>query len=280
MTALVRDVDFLRDNFLSTDHRYKVSLIGTNICASLATNAISGNVWDNFSSFTYKKLPSVGTIGITDPFAGDKRPYDMPDGGRGYQRAPSLISMWASAPYLHNNSVGLFNGDPSVAGRMAAFQDGIEKLLWPEKRLGLGSIYRTTERSWLTIHRSYLPTPLFQLLKGRGLGSPGSKEEIRLGPIPKGIPVNLIANIDLELSHNPAKTLNFIQLAIALDATLRDIRTENLDDTTAAARLNELGPALLKLSKCPDLVTDSGHLFGTGLPDEDKHALIAFLKRL
>jgi hypothetical protein len=39
-------------------------------------------------------------------------------------------------------------------------------------------------------------------------------------------------------------------------------------------------PALLKVSKCPDFVTDRGHLFGTGLADDDKRALIAWLKRL
>src|SRR5262249_20092227 len=124
------------------------------------------------------------------------------------------------------------------------------------------------------------PVPLFRLLKNRGLGSLDSKDAIRLGPIPKGTPVNLIANIDLEISLDPVKVLDFVQVAIALDATLRAIRTENLDDAAAAARLKELAASLLKLSKCPDLVTDGGHLFGTGLPDEDKRALIAFLKRL
>ena len=33
----------------------------------LATNAIRDNIWDNFSSETYKNLPSVGTIKIYDP---------------------------------------------------------------------------------------------------------------------------------------------------------------------------------------------------------------------
>jgi hypothetical protein len=280
MTALASGADFLTDNFLSTDRRYPVSLVGTNACSTLASNALDGHIWDNFSSATYKALPAAGTIELRDPFTGDAQPYAMPGGGRGYQRVPSLVSMWASAPYLHNNSLGLFNGDPSVAGRVAAFQDGVEKLLWPEKRLGLQSVYRTTQRSWLTIDRSYLPAPLFHWLKVKGMGSPDSEDAIRLGPIPKGTPVNLLANIDLEISLDPAKLLDFVGLAMALDTTLRDIRTENLDDAAAAARLKPLVPALLKLSKCPDLVTDGGHLFGTQLADNDKRALIAFLKRL
>src|SRR5581483_4644985 len=36
---------------------------------------------------------------------------------------------WATAPFLHNNSCGLFNNDPSVAGRLRAFDDGIKRLL-------------------------------------------------------------------------------------------------------------------------------------------------------
>jgi hypothetical protein len=44
-------------------------------------------------------------------------------------------------------------------------------------------------------------------------------------------------------------------------------------------------PKLLEMSKCPDFVVDRGHYFGTsafkeepGLSDEDKRALIEFLK--
>jgi hypothetical protein len=65
-----------------------------------------------------------------------------------------------------------------------------------------------------------------------------------------------------------------------VNAALNEIRDKRLDEADAAARLKELGPTLLKLSKCPDFVTDRGHLFGTGLADPDKRALIVYLKRL
>ena len=48
----------------------------------------------------------------------------------------------------------------------------------------------------------------------------------------------------------------------------------------AAEAFKPLVPDLLALSTCPDFIADRGHLFGTSLPDDDKHALIAFLKRL
>ncbi|MBZ5600635.1 MAG: cytochrome c [Acidobacteriia bacterium] len=277
MTALVRAPDFLEDNYLSTDRPYPDSRIGTNACAAVASNAVRGHIWDNFSSETYKERPAAGAIGVLDPFSGQMRPFVFPAGGRGYQRAPSLISIWASAPYLHNNSVGVFTGDPSVKGRMRAFEDGMEKLLWPEKRPG--SIYRTTQTSWLYVERSYLPKLAFNALK-KSLGLPKTATVIRLGPIPKGTPVNLLANIDLDLTLDPIKLLDFGSAAVKLNAALREIDAQKLNDDAAAARLKELAPLLLKLSKCPDLVTDHGHLFGTGLPDADKRALIAFLKRL
>ena len=42
----------------------------TNLCSPLATNAISGHIWDEFSSASYKSLPSVGEVTVTDPITG------------------------------------------------------------------------------------------------------------------------------------------------------------------------------------------------------------------
>ena len=49
--------DFLKDNFLSSERRVPVTLLQTNACSPLATNALQDNIWDNFSSRTYKDLP-------------------------------------------------------------------------------------------------------------------------------------------------------------------------------------------------------------------------------
>src|ERR1035438_7688624 len=110
--------DFLKDNFLASEFRVPVTLLGTNACSPLATNAIKNNIWDNFSSQTYKDLPSVGSITVYNPMTGEPRSYQMPAGGRGYTRPASLISAWSTAPFLLNNSVGNFNPDPSVSARM------------------------------------------------------------------------------------------------------------------------------------------------------------------
>ncbi|HEY6118196.1 MAG TPA: hypothetical protein VI172_19800, partial [Candidatus Dormibacteraeota bacterium] len=61
-----------------------------------------------------------------------------PGGGPGYYRPASLVSIWATSPLLHNNSLGLFNNDPSVKGRLASFDDAIDKLFWQSKRRTVG----------------------------------------------------------------------------------------------------------------------------------------------
>jgi hypothetical protein len=133
---------FIKDNFLSTDIRVPITLVGTNSGRAVATNAMRGQVWDNFSSATYKDLPAVGAVHFYNPWS-EKKPdawgnndqYFPPAGGPGYYRPASLISVWATSPLLHNNTLGLYNHDPSVAGRLAAFEDAIDKLLWKSKRV-------------------------------------------------------------------------------------------------------------------------------------------------
>ena len=134
MRAMVLADDFLTDNFLSTERRIPVTLLQTNACSPLATNAIAGNIWDDFASQTYKELPSVGTITVHNPIDGTPWEYTLPPGGADYTRPPSLISVWSTAPLLLNNSVGAFHWQPSVEARMTSFNDAIQQLLWPEKR--------------------------------------------------------------------------------------------------------------------------------------------------
>ena len=74
MKKIVLADDFLDNNYLSTDARVPVTLLETNACSTLATNAIENNIWDNFSSHSYKDLPSVGTITVHHPITGEPRP--------------------------------------------------------------------------------------------------------------------------------------------------------------------------------------------------------------
>lgn len=304
MREIVLKDDFLKDNILSTEVRVPVTLLETNACSALATNAIAGNIWDNFSSHSYKTLPAVGTITVHNPFTGEPRQYVMPGGGRGYTRPPSLISLWSTAPYLQNNTVGKFNGDPSVEGRMDAFKDGIIQMLWPEKRhvhdpvlgdkiSGPNLIDRTSAPSWLRVSKGYLPpfapdlAPLVKELAPAVVGEMG----LQLGPIPKGTPINLLADVDLlpdnqTLGEKLKHDKKLLELLIAVKHALESLPANPTDEQALAAfKQEDVGNRLLELSKCPDFVVNRGHYFGTdlfkqepGLSDDDKWALIEFLK--
>jgi len=313
MRNIVQAPDFLQGNYLSTEARIPVTLLRTNACSPLATNALAGNIWDNFSSQSYKQLPSVGTVTLSDPFTGAPMPYDMPAGGRGYTRVPSLISVWSTAPFLLNNTVGPLDPDPSVAGRMHSFDASIEQMLWPEKRerdrvlgdKGVGLIDRTTQRSDVTIPVSYAPEALQPLQSAMHRWLPWLFKEggdVVLHPIPKGTPIGALANLRLSAeSDDPvekaAHLKNVGEFLLKLKVDLLTAPAGASDEELLSKFVNLRAP-MLALSKCRDLVVNRGHYFGTAefnrqeglskeetsfgtepeLSDDDRRALIAFLK--
>ena len=273
MTRIVMAPDFLDGNFLSNDARIPVTVLKTEICSSMASNAVSGHVWDNFSSQSYKELPAVGPLQLYEPVHDDTFTWKPPGGGRGYQRVPSLVSIWATAPFLHNNEVGTFTGDPSVKGRMDAFDNAIHKLLWPQRR---GHYVHTTDRKTdLVVASSALPPLVSGLARLLGLVGDGM---VRIGPVPKGTPVNLLANLNLGGNDPRVSLWTLLRTFKKLKSTLIEIREQHLSDNQAADLLRQSVPDLIKVSACPDFVVDRGHEFGKDLPDADKEALIEFLK--
>lgn len=297
MRAIVAAPDFLDNNFLSTELRIPSPLMETNACSPLATNAIAGDIWNDFSSSSYKGLPSVGTVTVHHPYTLEPRPYEMPAGGRGYTRPASLVSVWSTAPFLQNNSLGPFNWYGTVDGRMESFNESITQLLWPEKRTGNvefvtasgklapGQIDRTTATSFLKISGGFLPEFLqkhvgfLSFIWPSVFGDGG----IELGPIPKGTPVNLLSNINLKEKDKLLKLLPKI---------LHDLKKlpRDANDEDAKKAFANLVEPLLEVSKCPDFIVNKGHYFGTDylpasegetpLSDDDKRALVEFLKTM
>lgn len=363
---VVEEPWFWRHNFLSTDFRVPVNYVQTNSGRALATNGMTGHMWEDFSSESFRNMPSIGPIPFFNPYKGGSgddtflprhRVADgVPEGGGGpgFYRPATLISIWATAPYLHNNSLGLFNNDPSVQGRLAAFQDGIEKLLWPAKRL-LGSSYNeaTPERLaadhgliWRTPCETTISIPgpqiatalgrvpsvlarmmrdpprildwlvrypsvpsillllgalaLFLRMRNDAVGRrrrrwgvalvvaalvvgfathfiSGRLGDLRIGPIPKGTPVNLLANIDLENRAAAGKAV------LTTLTALGEAKSKHLSpEDTARLMREKVAPALLDASRCPDFVMDKGHDFPwfSKMTDDDKRCLIELLKTL
>jgi hypothetical protein len=219
---------------------------------------------------------------VWNPWTGEEEPQAMPGGGRGYLRTPSLVSLWSTAPLFHDNGLGRFSGDPSVAGRMAAFDDAMDRLLWPARRAGddceetwgepfCGPVPRTTRESWLTLRAEVLPASLARLLAGEM-----EDGALRVGPVPEGTPVALLASLDLELT--PERLPRIAGLLLALRRDLGRIERQGLGPEESREVLRGLVPRLRALGGCLDYRVDRGHTFGAGLPDADKRALIEFLK--
>jgi mono/diheme cytochrome c family protein len=94
--------------------------VGTNECRSLTTNWMAGSIWAEFSS--------------------DEKKAEGPS----WYRDVPLLGVWATAPFFHNNRLGTYNQDPSISGRVAAFEDAYNQLVNPWLRNELGSIQVTT----------------------------------------------------------------------------------------------------------------------------------------
>ena len=126
--------------------------------------------------------------------------------------------------------------------------------------------------------------------------------DVVLGPIPKGVPVNLIANLKLrsesdDLGDKAEQVKRLGTVLLQLKRKLVNL-PEGATDEQLRQEFAELREPMLALSKCPDFVVNRGHYFGTAefnrqdglsadekafgkepvLDDADKRALIAFLK--
>ena len=122
------------DTILSNDLIHPMGEIGTTSCRARTTNWTAGHIWAEFSSDQYKARST---------------------GGPGFYRDVPLTAIWATAPFFHNNRLGTYNGDPSIAGRLAAYTDAMDQLLNPWKRNLLGSIQLTSD--WIQLGALQLP---------------------------------------------------------------------------------------------------------------------------
>jgi mono/diheme cytochrome c family protein len=270
---VLRD-DFMKGNYFSDDQRHPVNEIGTNAQRAEGSNAQAGSTWGQMSSQTYKDIRApqvelvdhnaVGTpIPLYNPLTGK---HDIHwTGPSAFYRTPTLVNIWATAPFLHNNSVGLYNGDPSIEGRLAAYQDGMEKLLYPERRLGVKSIKVTTAE-----------TSLPEMFPGLKTHLKGLEDlDLKLLMLPKGTPVNLVMNIN----PRSAPALFAAYIGGVLSGSPRT-HFKSLVNRRRDAGMNAVMKKLLEENTMPDFIEDRGHTFGSSMTDEDKKALIEYLKYL
>lgn len=260
---VVMKEDFLKDNYLSDDERHSVLEIGTNMQRAQGTNAMKGSTWGQMSSETYKQQRSV-VVEYKNLYNPLTEKYDLNwKGFAAYYRTPTLVSIWASAPFFHNNALGTYTGDPSVKGRMDAYTDAMKKLLWPETRLGVKSIKTTNEVTSLP--------DIFPGLQGHL--KKFDDMDLKIFELPKGTPVNLI------MSVNPK------HFAGVFGAYLKGVLAgkprkeyKSIIDNRREAGIEAAKKKLLEVNTCPDFIEDKGHTFGSELSDNEKYALIEYMK--
>lgn len=128
-------------DWLGNDEPTPFNIIGTNKCRAMHDNHNEGQIWEEFSSLDYKERPSPGSVPnvlnrMFPLIGGIQWGEKAIEGGPGYLRNISLLSVWATAPFLHNNAIGeqtlLADGktlDTTVAGRIKQFELAYDELM-------------------------------------------------------------------------------------------------------------------------------------------------------
>ena len=270
----------LRKDFMGSDLAKTADAVGTYRCRALHSNHMEGQLYDEYSADWVKQRPPVE--GVREPTTG----------GRGYYRVPSLINVWATAPFMHNNAIGpevcgkpadpsndfhrpryvdrnnvLLNEqracvryDPGVEGRYALFKQSVDELLHPEKR-GL---------------KSTLTSDPVVLDLGIRLWN-GEREIPLLKDLQLRIPAGIHSGFLAGFRHKQFA----LDFARGEDPVLREIRSDVLGGTPFVEAMMKRGTYLRQhYWSCMEDFENQGHRFGADLTEEDKRALTAFLATL
>ena len=146
----------LRKDFLSNERPVLASRVGTYSARAMHSNHMPSRVWDEYAARDLSTRP-------VDPALKEV----LKGSGRGYYRPPTLLSVWAYAPFMLSNAIGpevcgkpsdptldfysspyvdkdgkrLANPpacwpyDVSVEGRYRLFKASMDELLHPSKRI-------------------------------------------------------------------------------------------------------------------------------------------------
>lgn len=290
----------LRADWMGNDQSTPVSEVGTSRCRALHSNHLAGHVWQEYGSETMRSRPQDPNI---------KEPSD---GGRGYYRNVSLLSLWAHAPFLHDNSLGpelcgkpanagndfyrtsyvdasgkllpaaqapaCWAYDPSVAGRFNLFKASVNELLNPQQRIP--KITKFSEDVPISFGPRLWDGTTQQQVLGLSLMIPAGATAAALGGFQHKQFVGDLVESGL---HRDALRARLKQKwgdkqgASLMDA-LADIRASVLKDPSRLVDEIRKHPLLLEVySSCTATVENGGHRFGEGLAATDKKALTAFL---
>jgi mono/diheme cytochrome c family protein len=289
----------LRIDWLGDDEMTPASQVGTYLSRALHSNHKQGHVFEEYGSETLRDRKVDPTLPVPA------------DGGLGYYRNISLLSLWAHAPFMHNNAIGpelcgkprnpendfyrspyvdqkgkpqigapaCWSYDPSVEGRYRLFKASVDALLNPGRRVP--KITTLDEDIVIAV--------------GPRIERDGKETGIGL-VIPAGLPVAYLGNLDhkglvadiVNVHVNPKRLDE--KYASRLDAAEIQALADELREMTKGFKnssdhliqgLAEHKPMLEKYYlNSTATVENVGHDFGEGLSDTDKRALTAFMATL
>jgi len=293
-----------RIDFLSNDRNLPAENIGTNPGRALHSNHMKGHVWEEYGSDTLRNRPHQGAL----PPAASPFNANAPD-GRDYYRPASLLSMWATAPYMHDNAIGpevcgkpknktndfyqspyvdssgkkltipppCVQFDSSVEGRYRLFEASVAELLTPPDKRPQKLIYldenitfQMGPKIWDPVHKVFIQ---FRL------DIPRDTPQAQVGNL---LYKNLIDDMVLSVTD-----FNALQDRMKDDA--KEVRSM-LDELIAGIGPDPIEPfkifnnhqTLLRKHYMTntEFFQNRGHAFGTDLSEADKKALTAFLATL
>ena len=288
----------IRADFLGNEQSTPVTEVGTYRCRALHSNHKVGHLYMEYGSNSMHKRPVVADIPERN---------ELKDGGRGYLRNISLVNVWATAPFMHNNAIGpeicgnpankdndfhraryvdpegkllasqpeCLRYDPSVDGRFDLYKRSMYDLLHPKDR---GS-KRTLTNADLLIDVGLRPLD-------------GKVEKPLLGfgqvKIPAGTSAGFLNGLqhkqlvgDLYLAkRDPAKleAAGKKDLVPTLQAMADDVMKQPSRFVEILREKRDFLSA--NYQTCTQEIENEGHRFGEDLSEADKRALTAFLATL
>jgi hypothetical protein len=287
-----------RADFLGNDQSTPVTEIGTFHCRALHSNHMAGRLYHEYASQTLHERPIVADLPEHKAFK---------DGGRGYYRNISLVNVWATAPFMHNNAIGpeicgkphnqdndffraryvdsdgklktdqpaCISYDPSVEGRFELYKRSMQDLLHPRDR---------STKVTLT-DRDIVIDVGIRTWNGREERALAGSGQLR---IPAGTRVGTIGGLlhkglidDLYLAMRDPSKLEAAGKA-DLVPELKDIASELVRSRGKFVDVLRERREFVRqnYTTCLDYIENGGHRFGEDLSESDKKALTAFLATL
>jgi len=288
----------VRADFLGNDQATPVTEVGTFRCRALHSNHMAGHLYMEYGNEAMRGRAVVPDIPEQNA---------LKNGGRGYMRNVSLVNVWATAPFMHNNAIGpeicgkpankandfhraryagddntllasqpdCLRYDPSVDGRFDLYKRSMHELLHPAAR---GRKVTLTNAD-LLIDLGIRP------LQGKTEKPLGGFGQVK---IPQGASAGFINGLlhkqligDIVLAKRDPARLEAAGKK-ALVPTLQAIADEVIAQPGRFVEILREKRDFLSANyqTCDQLVENEGHRFGEDLSEADKKAVTAFLATL